>query len=42
MRPCGKESTEAWITSKMGKERENSYQKMKRSQKERYTQTHGN
>ena len=42
MRPHGKERTELRITQKMGKERENSYQKMKRSPEERHTQTHGN
>ena len=37
-RPCGKESTEVQITQNMGKERENSYQKIKRSPEERHTQ----
>jgi hypothetical protein len=41
-RPCGKESTEVRKTQNKGKERENSYQKLKRSPEERHTQTHGN
>ena len=41
-RPFGKESTEVGITQKIGKERENSYWKMKRSPDESHTQTHGN
>ena len=41
-RPRGKESTEVRITQNKGKERENSYQKLKRSPMERHTQTHGN
>ena len=40
-RPRGKESAEVRITQKIGKERGNSYQKMKRSPAERRTQTHG-
>ena len=39
MRPRGKESTKVWITQKMGKERETSYRKMKRSPEERHTNT---
>ena len=30
-RPCGKESTEVQITQNKGKERENSYQKLKKT-----------
>ena len=41
-RPHGKESTEVRITQNMGKERENSYQKLKRLLYERHMQTHGN
>ena len=40
--PHGKESTEVWITQNKEKEMENSYQKLKKSQKERHMQTHGN
>ena len=40
-KPHGKESTKIWITQKIGKERENSYLKIKRSPDERHTQTHG-
>ena len=32
-----KESTEVWITQNMGKERENSYQRLKRYPEERHT-----
>ena len=32
IKPCGKESTEVQITQNKGKESENSYQKLKRSQ----------
>ena len=39
-RPRGKESTEVRITQNKGKERENSYQKLKRSPKESHTHTH--
>ena len=38
----GKEGTEVRIIQEMGKERENSYQKIKRSPEERHTRTHGN
>ena len=41
-RPRGKESTEVQITQNKGKESENSYQKLKRSQWDRHTCTHGN
>ena len=34
--------TDLVTSQKMGKERENSYRKMKRSLKERHTQTHEN
>ena len=37
--PCGKESTEVWKSQIKGKESENSYQKLKRSPKDRHTQT---
>ena len=37
LRPRGKESTEVQITQKMGKERENSYRKMKISPEESHT-----
>ena len=40
--PRGKESTEVRITQNIGKESENSYQKLKRSQQDRHMQTHGN
>ena len=40
-RPRGRESTEIWITQKIGKERGNSYREMKRSLDERHTQSHG-
>ena len=33
---------EVQIIQKMGKDRENSYQKMKRSPEKRHTRTHGN
>ena len=42
MRPRGKESTEVRKSQIKGKESENSYQELKRSQKDRHTQTHGN
>jgi hypothetical protein len=35
------ESIEVQITQKIGKEKETSYQKMKRSPNKRHTQTHG-
>ena len=38
---CRKKSSEVLITQKIGKERGNSYQKMKRSPDKRHTQTHG-
>ena len=38
----GKESTEVRITQNKGKERENSYQKLKRTPQEKQMQTHGN
>ena len=41
-RPCGKESTEVRKSQIKGKESENSYQELKRSQKDRHTQTHEN
>ena len=41
-RPRGKESTEVRKSQIKGKESENSYQELKRSQNDRYTQTHGN
>ena len=37
-----KKCTKVRITQKIGKERENSYQKIKRSPEERHTQTHEN
>ena len=40
--PRGKESTEIQVTQNKGKERENSYKKLKRSPQERHMQTHGN
>ena len=40
-KPCGKESTEVWITQKEEKKEETLTEKMKRSPDERYTQTHG-
>ena len=41
-RPRGEESTEVRVSQNKGKESENSYQKMKRSLKDRHTKTHGN
>ena len=41
-RPHGKESTKVRKSQIKGKESENSYQEMKRSPKDRHTQTHGN
>ena len=41
-KPRGKESTKVRITQNKGKERENSYQKFKRSPKKRHTLKHGN
>jgi hypothetical protein len=41
-RPDGKESTEVRKSQIRGKESENSYQELKRSLKDRHTQTHGN
>ena len=41
-RPCGKENTEVQKSQIKGKESENSYQELKRSLKDRHTQTHGN
>ena len=41
-RPRGKESTEVRKSQIKGKESENSYQELKRSQNDRHTQTHGN
>ena len=41
-RPHGKESTEVRKSQIMGKESENSYQKLKRSLKDRHMQTQGN
>ena len=41
-RPHGKENTEVRKSQIKGKESENSYQELKRSQKDRHTQTHGN
>ena len=41
-RPRGKESTEVRKSQIKGKESENSYQELKRSPKDRHTQTHGN
>ena len=41
-RPRGKESTKVRKSEIKGKESENSYQELKRSQKDRHTQTHGN
>ena len=41
-RPCGKESTEVRKSQIKGKESEISYQELKRSPKDRHTQTHGN
>ena len=38
----GKESAKVQITQNKGKESENSYQKLKRSQWNRHTYTHGN
>ena len=38
-RPRGKESTEVRITQNKGKESENSYQKLKRSPRDRHTKT---
>ena len=40
--PRGKESTEVRISQNKGKESENSYQKLKKSLKDRHTKTHGN
>ena len=42
IRPRGKESTEVRKSQIKGKESENSYQELKRSQKDRHTQAHGN
>ena len=39
-RPRGEESTEVRISQTKGKESENSYQKLKRSLKDRHMQTH--
>ena len=41
-RPRGKESTEVRKSQIKGKESENSYQELKRSLKDRHTQTHRN
>ena len=41
-RPRGKESTEARKSQIKGKKSENSHQELKRSRKDRHTQTHGN
>ena len=41
-RPLGKESIEVRKLQKMGKESENSYQKLKRPLKDRYMKTRGN
>ena len=41
-RPRGKESTEVRKSQIKEKESENSYQELKRSRKDRHTQTHGN
>ena len=41
-RPRGKESTKVRKSQIKGKESENSYQELKRSQKDRNPQTHGN
>jgi hypothetical protein len=41
-RPCGKESTEVRKSQIKGKESEISYQELKRSPKDRHTQTHEN
>ena len=41
-KPLGKESTKVEIRQNKGKERENSYQKLKRSPEERHIQAHGN
>ena len=41
-RPQGKESTEVRKSQIKGKESENSYQELKRSLKDKHTQTHGN
>ena len=38
-KPCGKESTEIRISQNKEKESENSYQKLKRSLKDRHTKT---
>ena len=38
-KPCGKESTEVRKSQNKGKESENSYQKLKRSLKDRHTKT---
>ena len=40
-KPRGKESNEVQKSQIKGKESENSYQELKRSQKARHTQTHG-
>ena len=40
--PRGNESTKVRISQNKGKESENSYQKLKRSLKDRHTKTHGN
>ena len=40
--PRGKESTEVRKSQNKGKESENSYQKLKRSPRDRHTKTHGN
>ena len=41
-KPHGKESTKVRKSQIKGKESENSYQELKRSQKDRHTQTHRN
>ena len=42
IKPHGKESTDVRKSQIKGKESENSYQELKRSPKDKHTQTHGN